>query len=155
MKRAVKLPQYSDMKTFAQPTGVVQVELDKVTNDLATPSCPETYTAEFVAGTEPKQTCDQALGDHRGFFSKILDAGQPQAVLPPPTTNGPVNNMPPAQTTAASQQQQQDQDKKKKGFFGKIAGFFKGDQATDQQQQQQQQQNQTNQSNPNNGNTPH
>lgn len=140
MKRAQKLPQYSDMKGFSQPSGVVQVELDKVTNELATPSCPETYTASFIAGTEPKQTCDQALGDHRGFFSKIFGSSQP-AVVPPPTTNGPVNNMPPAQTAAASQQQQQAQDKKKKGFFGKIAGFFKGD-GSDQQSQ------------PNQGNNP-
>ena len=147
MKRAAKLHQYSDMKTFSQPSGVVQVELDKVTNNLATPSCPETYTAEFVAGTEPKQTCDQALGDHRGFFSKIFGNGQ-QTVLPPATSNGPVNNMPPAQTTTASQQQQQDQEKKKKGFLGKIAGFFKGDQNNGQQQNQTNQTNQTNQSNP-------
>lgn len=134
MKKAQKLPQYADMKGFAQPSGVVQVELDKVTNQLATPSCPETYTAEFIAGTEPRQTCDQALNDHRGILSKIF-VGNQQTVLPPPTTNGPVNNMPPAQTTAATQQQQQTQDKKKKGFFGKIAGFFKGDDNSQQQSQ--------------------
>jgi penicillin-binding protein 1B len=143
MKRAQKLPQYSDMKGFAQPSGVVQVELDKVTNELATPACPETYTASFVAGTEPKQTCDQALGDHRGFFSKIFGGnGQPATVLPPPSTNGPVHNMPPAETTTATQQQQADQEKKKKGFFGKVAGFFKGD-GKDQQSQT----DQTNQTN--------
>ena len=146
MKRAQKLPQYSNMKGFAQPTGVVQVELDKVTNQLATPSCPETYTAEFVAGTEPKQTCDQALGDHRGFFSRIFGGGNQQTtVLPPPSTNGPVHNMPPAQTTTATQEQQAEQDKKKKSFFGRVAGFFKGD-SKDQQQSQ------TNQTNPSNGN---
>ncbi len=150
MKRASKLRQYSDMKAFAQPTGVVQVELDKVTNELATPSCPETYTAEFVAGTEPKQTCDQAIGDHRGFFTKIFGGNSQPTVLPPPTSNGPVNNMPPAQTTTASQQQQQEQEKKKKGFLGKIAGFFKGDSNTGDQQNQNNQQ----QSAPANGNNP-
>lgn len=150
MKNAQKLPEYSDMKAFAQPSGVVQVELDKVTNDLATPSCPETYTAEFIAGTEPKQTCDQALGDHRGILSKIFGTGQQQTVLPPPTTNGPVSNMPPAQTTQASQQQVQSQEKKKKGFFGKIAGFFKGDGSDQQQQQGQQGQGQQGQSGGNN-----
>jgi penicillin-binding protein 1B len=142
MKRAQKLPQFQNMKGFAQPSGVVSVELDKVTNELATPSCPETYTASFIAGTEPKQTCDQALNDHRGFFTKIF-GGQQAVQPPPPTTNGPVSNMPPAQTTTASQQQQQEQDKKKKGFFGKIAGFFKGDDKNQQQQQQQQQPNQS------------
>jgi penicillin-binding protein 1B len=151
MKRAQKLPQYSDMKGFAQPNGVVQVQLDKVTNELATPSCPETYTASFVTGTEPKQTCDQALGDHRGFFSKVFGAGQP-TVLPPPSTNGPVSSMPPAQTTTATQQQQAEQDKKKKGFFGKVAGFFKSD--SKDQPSQANQSNQTNQSGGNSNATP-
>jgi len=137
MKRAQKLEQYSNMKGFSQPSGIVQVELDKVTNQLATPSCPETYTAAFIAGTEPKTTCDQALGDHRGFFSKILGTGQ-QTVLPPTTTNGTLSNMPPAETTTATQEQQQAQEKKKKGFFGKVAGFFKGDSSAQQQTQQQQ-----------------
>lgn len=150
MKRAQKLPEYSNMVGFSQPSGVVQVELDKVTNELATPSCPETYTAAFIAGTEPKQTCDQALGgDHRGFFSKIFGTGQ-QVVLPPPTTNGPVNNMPPAQTTTAQQQPPAAQDKKKKGFFGKIAGFFKNDSDNSQPAQA----NQNGQSNGNGNSAP-
>src|SRR5438445_7968661 len=54
MKKAVALPQYSDVKPFTQPSGVADVPLDKITNRLATPSCPETYTAAFVAGTVPR-----------------------------------------------------------------------------------------------------
>ena len=77
MKRAAKLPQYADMKNFSAPSGVVEVTLDKVTNRLATASCPQTYTVAFIAGTEPKETCDQAAGDHRGFFSKIFGLGSP------------------------------------------------------------------------------
>jgi len=53
MKKAVALPRYSDVKSFPQPEGVVDVQLDKITNRLATPSCPDTYTIAFVAGTEP------------------------------------------------------------------------------------------------------
>ena len=40
MKRAITLPQYSDVEAFSQPAGVVDVQLDKMTNRLATPSCP-------------------------------------------------------------------------------------------------------------------
>jgi len=107
MKKASTIDRYSDMKAFSQPSGVVDVQLDKVTNLLATPTCPETYTAAFVTGTEPTTTCDQATGI-RGVLSKIFSLGneQPQ----PPNT---------------AQQQQPDQ--KKKGFFGKIAGIFKDD----------------------------
>jgi penicillin-binding protein 1B len=117
MKKAVLLPQYSDVKDFSQPTGVVDVQLDKITNRLATPACPQTYTAAFIAGTEPRETCDQS-GGVTGFFSKVFGTNRSSA-LPPPTTNGEV---PGAQTAENSQPPQ-----KKKGLFGKIAGIFKDD----------------------------
>jgi penicillin-binding protein 1B len=113
MKKASALPQYSGMKEFAQPTGVVDVQLDKVTNRLATPSCPDDYTAAFVAGTEPRETCDQQNGV-AGMFSRFFGGGT--KVLPPPN--------------AANAQDPQNTDQKKKGFFGKIAGIFKDDKAS-------------------------
>jgi penicillin-binding protein 1B len=121
MKKAVTLPEYSDVKPFSQPEGVVDVQLDKITNRLATPSCPDDYTIAFVAGTEPRDNCDQSTGGVQGFFSRIF-GGSSEKALPPPTTNG---NPPPgsAQTGA----QAEEEAKKKKGFFGKIVGAFKGD----------------------------
>ena len=114
MKKASALARYSDMRTFAQPTGVVDVQLDKVTNRLATPKCPDDYVSGFVAGTEPRDTCDLQNG-MAGFFSRILGSDKP---LTPPTQ--PVS--------AQDAQDPKNQDpKKKKGFFGKIAGVFKDD----------------------------
>src|SRR5207245_10982309 len=83
MKKAVALPQYSDVKPFTQPSGVVDVQLDKITNRLATPSCPETYTAAFAAGTEPRDTCDQGTGI-KGFFSRIFGSGADKPLPPAP-----------------------------------------------------------------------
>lgn len=114
MKKAVTLPGYSDVKSFSQPEGVVDVQLDKITNRLATPSCPETYTIAFVAGTEPRDTCDQAAGVS-GFFTRMF-GGNSEKVLPPTGNPG----------DAAGVQSQEDA-KKKKGFFGKLADVFKGD----------------------------
>jgi penicillin-binding protein 1B len=128
MKRAVKLPRYANVKDFQQPAGVVQVQLDKVTNRLATPSCPEDYTVAFIAGTEPKETCDQATGDHRGFFSKIFGLGSPPVAGPPATTNGPVQSAagtPPDQALpndAPLPDQQAQSKKKRKGFLSKLFG---------------------------------
>ena len=82
MKKAVTLPQYSDVKPFTQPEGVVDVQLDKITNRLATPTCPDDYTIAFVAGTEPRDTCDGA-GGVQGFFSRIF-GGNSKKALPPP-----------------------------------------------------------------------
>ena len=119
MKKAVTLPQYSDARPFAQPSGVVDVQLDKTTNLLATPSCPETYSAAFIAGTEPSETCDQGTG-MRGFFSRVFGLGGEKALPPPPPGAQPGT---PGATSATAE----DPGKKKKGFFGKIAGIFKDD----------------------------
>jgi penicillin-binding protein 1B len=124
MKKAVTLPEYSDVKSFAQPAGVVDVQLDKSTNLLATPACPQTYTAAFIAGTEPNQTCDQPVGV-KGFFSRMLGMGGEKA-LPPPAPPGTQAVAPPGTVTQDANATEQD-GKKKKGFFGKIAGIFKDD----------------------------
>jgi penicillin-binding protein 1B len=123
MKKAAALPETSDMKSFVQPTGVVDVQLDKGTNLLATPSCPQTYTSAFVTGTEPTTTCDQSAGI-KGFFSRIFGLGGEKA-LPPPAANG--NQRAAAQDPNGTGTE----DKKKKGFFGKIAGIFKEDKSSD------------------------
>jgi len=115
MKKAAEYPRYSEMKPFSQPPGVVDVQLDKLTNLLATPSCPQTYTSAFIIGTEPTSTCDQGV---HGILSKILGLGNPQPE--PPSGNAGVN----AANDQAAQQ-------KKKGIFGKIAGIFKDDKQAD------------------------
>jgi penicillin-binding protein 1B len=116
MKKAAELPQYSDMKEFSQPTGVVDVQLDKATNRLATSTCPDDYTAAFIAGTEPRETCDQQTGV-AGFFSRIF-GGSNKPVTP----------------TLAANSQDKDKDKqdplKKKSFLGKIADAFKDDKSS-------------------------
>jgi penicillin-binding protein 1B len=121
MKKATALPQYSDVKSFSQPAGVVDVQLDRLTNRLATPTCPDDYTAAFIAGTEPNQTCEQTAGI-TGFFSRVLGLGGEKA-LPPPGAPGD-------QSAADANGQNTDQPKKK-GLFGKIAGIFKGDKPAD------------------------
>ena len=112
MKKASALPQYSDMRAFSQPSGVVDVQLDKVTNRLATPNCTDDYTSAFVAGTEPHDTCETQQG-FKGFLSKMFGSGD-KPVMPAQPGNG--------QDPNAAQD-----PKKKKGLFGKIAGIFKDD----------------------------
>ena len=123
MKKAQAIPQYANMKAFTQPAGVVDVQLDKVTNLLATPSCPETYTSAFIAGTEPNQTCDQSTG-LKGFFSRIFGLGGEKAL--PPAKPGEAEGQ--GQSADASSQD----PRKKKGFLGKIAGVFKDDKSSNQ-----------------------
>jgi len=116
MKKASALPQYSDMRAFQQPTGVIDVQLDKATNRLATPTCPDDYTSAFISGTEPRETCDSG-GGVKGFFSRVFSGDGMQPQVQPPGANG----------QAAADQPD---PKKKKGLLGKIAGIFKDDKGT-------------------------
>jgi len=116
MKKAVTLSGYSEVKPFNQPDGVVDVQLDKITNRLATPACPDDYTIAFIAGTEPRDTCDQASRT-QGLFSRIF-GGNTEKAVPPSTTGNP---------QASPGVQTDEEVRKKKSFFGKIVGVFKGD----------------------------
>jgi penicillin-binding protein 1B len=82
MKQAVQLPQYSDTNEFKVPDGVQLVTLDNTTNLLADASCPDDYTAAFLDGTAPTDTCDhKGLDgqDHRNIFQKIFGLGNKPA----------------------------------------------------------------------------
>jgi penicillin-binding protein 1B len=131
MKRAVQLPQYAGTKEFPAPSGVVNVTLDKATNLLATESCPQDYTVAFIAGTEPKETCDQGFGDHRGVVSKIFGLGSPPVAAPPPNTNGPQSTAGTAPGAPVEIGNDGQPKKKKKGFFSRL--FGRGD-SSDQEQ---------------------
>ena len=115
MKKASTLPMYSDMKPFSQPAGVVDVQLDKATNRLATPNCTDDYVSAFVAGTEPRDTCETQQG-FKGFLTKLF-SGSDKPVMPAQAANGQNPSI-------------QEDPKKKKGFFGKIAGIFKDDKSS-------------------------
>jgi penicillin-binding protein 1B len=146
MKRAVALPQYSDTKEFVPPQGVTQVRLDKVTNLLSDESCPVSYSAAFLDGTQPTDTCDHANGDQRNVFQKLFGLGQsssstpaqqqqvqpngaqPTAVRPgqqpmPGVPAGPTTaGAAPGTPAAPAQQPEQAQPEKKPGFFGRLFG---------------------------------
>ncbi len=118
MKRATALQQYANAKDFTQPSGVVDVQLDKMTNRLANAACPDTYTAAFIAGTEPNESCDQN-GGIKGFFSRMVGLGGDKSSLPNPQVQPP-----PADGAQSAD------PAKKKGFFGKIADIFKDDKSS-------------------------
>jgi penicillin-binding protein 1B len=132
MKRATNLPEYSDVKPFTPPDGVVELTLDKNTNQIATPACPDDYRTAFIEGTQPTQTCEQTASEHGNFFQRIF-GGEPKQ--PPPVSN---TNGPPAQSTGqqypanpASARTPDDDKNKKKGFWGRIFGSSKDDKKDD------------------------
>ncbi|MGA7342270.1 MAG: PBP1A family penicillin-binding protein [Terracidiphilus sp.] len=75
MKKAVELPQYSDTHEFTPPDGVQLEQLDDVTNLLSDNACPNSYSAAFLDGTQPTDTCDHPA-DHRNILQKIFGLGK-------------------------------------------------------------------------------
>jgi len=75
MNRAVKLPQYSDTKSFTPPEGIEVVKIDKASNLLSDESCPDGFQAAFLAGTAPMETCDHPA-DRRNLIQKIFGLGK-------------------------------------------------------------------------------
>src|SRR5205807_1505138 len=125
MKRAIALPNYSDVKGFTPPSGVVTLSIDKVTGQIATPACPEDYVMTFIEGTQPTQTCEQATADHRNIFQKLF--GLEAKPIPPGPVSNPtaVSGQAPAPdgNHASEPAQQAGQNKpKKKGFWERIFG---------------------------------
>jgi penicillin-binding protein 1B len=108
MKRAIKIPQYSDMKPFTAPEGVETLRIDRGTDLPVDESCPgNSVPMTFLVGTAPQGTCShmgedpQALGaqlnpdgdpndpnaPHRNFLQKMFGFGKdkdPQPQQPPP-----------------------------------------------------------------------
>jgi len=80
MKKAVQLPQYSDTHDFNVPEGIQLVSIDKATNLPVDSGCDSTtgttYTAAFLDGTVPQETCSHPNGDKRNFLQKIFGLGE-------------------------------------------------------------------------------
>ena len=139
MSAAVKLPQYSDTKQFFPPPGVRQVQLDDNTNLLADASCPNDWTAFFLEGTQPTQTCDHSLGVLPNFLHKIFGIGQQPGNPSSPPNSGQQAHPQPAQPAQSQNQksgQAPEQKKKKPGFWSRLFGRGNNDK-NDQQNQKQ------------------
>jgi penicillin-binding protein 1B len=114
MNRAIKIPQYSDMKPFTPvPDGIEELRVDRVSGLIADESCPnDSFSAAFLDGTAPQSTCShmgissQTLGNqlfnpdgtpadstgsqpHRNFFQKLFGTGKDQQPPPPDSTTPP------------------------------------------------------------------
>ncbi len=75
MNRAIKLPQYSDMKAFTPPSGVTEYRIDKASNLLADDTCPAAYTLAFLDGTQPQSTCSHMGDSGRSLMDRLFGSG--------------------------------------------------------------------------------
>ena len=126
MKRAILLPQYSDVKAFIPPEGITTARIDKTTNLLADPTCPNgNFYVAFLDGTAPQNTCSQMGESPQNLLQKIFGIGGNKPAPPAtPSTTAPIvrvaPNTPPDGN--APDTTQPAAAPKKKNFFQKIFG---------------------------------
>jgi penicillin-binding protein 1B len=109
MNRAIKLPQYSDMKPFTAPEGVQSVRVDKATWLPADDSCPQDYYLAFLNGTVPGNTCSRMGASPETLMQGLAPNGIPSPnTIPSSPTQPPETNDPSVS--------------KKKNFLQKIFG---------------------------------
>jgi penicillin-binding protein 1B len=113
MNRAIKLPQYSDMKPFTAPEGVEVIRVDKNTWLPADDTCPEDYSLAFLGGTVPGSTCSKMGSSPETLSQGLIGNGTPSASPMPALATPPNPQSPDASGPSPP---------KKKNIFQKIFG---------------------------------
>jgi penicillin-binding protein 1B len=135
MKRAHQYREYRNVHDFQAPDGIVTVEVDPETGQLATPSCPSPVAEVFLSGTQPVESCHlhggsggtrvaswetaPPLQPGTGTTNPALASG----VKPPAGSRARAEAPPPAESPAEAQQQAK-KPEQKKGLFRRILGAF-------------------------------
>jgi penicillin-binding protein 1B len=135
MKRAHQLQAYKNVHSFQPPDGIVTVDIDEETGELATPNCPKVRSEVFIAGSQPLQIC-HLHGNGRTLVSGWDPVQQNAPGAAPSAESGGVVatvQSPPQQPQAVPAQRSipitpapvPQPEPKKKGFFGRLKDVFK------------------------------
>lgn len=124
MKRAHEHREYATARGFEAPDGIVAVEVDPSTGQLATSACPNTRNEMFIAGSQPAQSCPVHRG---GSGTRVASWDVPDTEPPAPSARSnpkrlAQNNAAPPVAEAAKAPEP---PRKPKGIFGKLRDMFK------------------------------
>lgn len=131
MKAAHELRAYKNPGEFEKPEGIVTVELDPDTGELATYACPRREKEVFIDGSQPTRFCRfHGSGGQMTLATNVAgwDSGQDEdaddsidAELRRPTmrTNGP-SGIPTSQKPSP-----RPDTRKKDGIIGRVLSIFK------------------------------
>ena len=90
MNRAIRIPQYSDMKSFSAPSGVQVLTVDRASGLIADESCPsDSFTAGFLNGTAPNGSCSHMGENPETLGSRLFGLFGGQHNNPPPSQTHP------------------------------------------------------------------
>ena len=139
MKRAYQHREYRNVTDFKAPAGVVSVQIDPQSGQLATAACPKVRTEYFVEGTQPVELCHL----HGGGGTQVASwetqqpaqrRDEPPAAAPPapgqqnvyPLQQRAAQGPPPSTPDSAPPPPgAEPQPPKRKSFFQKLRGIFR------------------------------
>jgi penicillin-binding protein 1B len=131
MKRAHRYREYKNVSEFPAPDGIVTANIDPLSGELATPSCPRSHAEVFIAGTQPLEYCQLHGGSGRTMIagwdtpegdSSTSRSGGDGAAAPAARQARRPNALQEANKSAPAQPAKPPQ---KRGFWDRIRAIFK------------------------------
>jgi penicillin-binding protein 1B len=129
MKAAHALRAYKNPGEFEVPEGIVTVELDPDTGELATYACPRREKEVFIAGSQPTTFCRfHGSGGQLALATNVAgwDNGNQETAE---SDAEPAQNEGLRRAEASAETGQKPSPKveteKKRGIFGRVLGIFK------------------------------
>jgi penicillin-binding protein 1B len=135
MKRAHKHRQYRSVTEWDVPDGIVSVDIDPLSGQLAAGSCPTAREEVFISGTQPVELCHlhstggtQIAGWETApapLRPASAQSGRPRASSEPsprPVISSPA---PPVAIQISPPPAPEPKAKEKRGFFGRIRDIFR------------------------------
>jgi penicillin-binding protein 1B len=131
MKRAHRYREYKNVSEFPAPDGIVTANIDPLSGQLATPSCPRSNAEVFIAGTQPLGYCPL----HGGAGRTMIAGWDTPEGESSNSRSGGDGGAPPAARQARRPDAQQEVNKsapvqpakppQKRGFWDRIRAIFK------------------------------
>ena len=133
MQRAIQVPEYSRTVVPTMPRGIVTVDIDPLTGELATPHCPTVQSEIFLDGTQPGQYC---------HLHYLQQAQRPFSVPPPIVADLPRNEEQGSSPASPTQTitvpvppptvAKTPLEEEKKGFWRRVFGVFTNESKPDE-----------------------
>jgi penicillin-binding protein 1B len=129
MKKAHQYREYKGAHAFSAPDGIVSVEIDPLSGELATAACPNPRAEVFITGTQPIESCHLHGGGSR---TATQVAGWDTPSAEPEKADGDDGSNGRVVRTKRRARGQQSEDapappaaEEKRGFFGRIKDLLK------------------------------
>jgi penicillin-binding protein 1B len=130
MKRAHRYREYRGVQPFEAADGIVSVEVDPITGQLATAGCAGARAEVFIAGTQPVDLCRLHGGGRGGVQVAGWDTPPPQPVVAALSSPRPDDKprsvlIKPAPDEPAAEESGKGNTRRKRGLFARIRDLFR------------------------------